>query len=76
MSFVQAEDERLTQAQNVSDEKVKKAKSTPGGKKELVAAVPTQNQEADSLSINSSVLQVCSISICLLELINVACWAA
>ncbi len=59
--FLQAEEERLAEAQTQSDEKQKAGKLTPGvaAKKELIAAMPTKNTEGDSLSINSSVLQVC-----------------
>ena len=46
-------------AQTVSDEKQKAEKLTAAVTvKEVITAVPTQNREADSLSINSSVLQV------------------
>ena len=63
---MQVEELRLTQAQSAAAEAPQTASGNKKGKakKTIAAALPTQNGQADSLSINSSILQVMSITLC------------
>ena len=61
----QVEELRLTQAQSAAAETPLMASDKKKGKakKGTAAALPTQNGQGDSLSINSSILQVISITL-------------
>ena len=63
---VQVEELRLTQAQSAAAETLLIASDKKKGKakKDIVAALPTQNGQGDSLSINSSILQVVTSTLC------------
>ena len=62
---MQVEELRLTQAQRAAAETPRTASGNKKGKakKSVAAALPTQNGQADSLSINSSILQVMRITL-------------
>ena len=56
--LLQAEEDRLTAAQQVADEKQRQATSNKKKRAAAGAALPAQNGESDGTAINSGVLQV------------------
>ena len=67
---MQVEELRLTQAQNAAAETplIASDKKKGKAKKGAAAALPTQNGQGDSLSINSSILQVKSSTLCFINI--------